>query len=202
MATPDDSLRVGDAERSQAIAELGDHYAQGRINLEEYEERSKTAAQAKNRHDLLTLFEDLPALTGQATVEGNTGQAREMQVYSAKELQSYHREGSKIKDAIMGISSISIVAFSIGLNGIWSNSALLILLIPIIAILLYVAKVGPSSWHQPSPEQLEKKRLAALRTKQKLLLEERKQERRQKRDEMTHTAMEFVTKNLKKRTKD
>jgi hypothetical protein len=54
-------LRIGDAEREAAVAALGEHYAQGRITKEEYDERSEAAMSARTRADLRPLFADLAA---------------------------------------------------------------------------------------------------------------------------------------------
>lgn len=53
-------LRIGDAERDRAIAALGDHFAAGRLNTEEFEERVDQAIRARFNDDLEPLFVDLP----------------------------------------------------------------------------------------------------------------------------------------------
>jgi hypothetical protein len=55
-----DTLRVGDAEREQAARELGDHFAAGRLDREEYDERLEAAFAARTGQDLQVLFRDLP----------------------------------------------------------------------------------------------------------------------------------------------
>jgi hypothetical protein len=54
-------VRIGDAERDRAIAALGDHFAFGRLNREEFDERSEVAMQARFDNELAPLFADLPA---------------------------------------------------------------------------------------------------------------------------------------------
>ena len=56
-----DELRVGTDEREAAVQLLGDHFAEGRLRVEEYEERVSTAIEARTRGDLRPLFHDLPA---------------------------------------------------------------------------------------------------------------------------------------------
>jgi hypothetical protein len=53
-------IRVSDAERDQAVSELGEHYQAGRLTLEEFDERSGLALRAKTGNDLVALFTDLP----------------------------------------------------------------------------------------------------------------------------------------------
>ena len=57
---PKTSLRIGDAERDRAIAELGDHFAAGRLSTEEFEQRVDQAIKARFNDDLDPLFVDLP----------------------------------------------------------------------------------------------------------------------------------------------
>ena len=57
---PADLLRVGDAERQQAVTALGEHYAAGRLDQDEYDSRIQTAYAARTRVDLQGLFGDLP----------------------------------------------------------------------------------------------------------------------------------------------
>lgn len=54
------TIRIGDAERDQAISSLGDHFAAGRLTREEFDERSDTALRARVGADLEPLFADLP----------------------------------------------------------------------------------------------------------------------------------------------
>ena len=54
------AIRVSDTERDQAVAELTEHYQAGRLTLEEFDDRSGQALQAKTGSDLGALFTDLP----------------------------------------------------------------------------------------------------------------------------------------------
>jgi len=53
-------LRVSDAERDAAAGELQEHFATGRLDQEELDERLSRALTAKTRGDLNALFTDLP----------------------------------------------------------------------------------------------------------------------------------------------
>jgi hypothetical protein len=53
-------IRIGDAERDQAVAVLSDHFVAGRLTQEEFEERSDQATRARYADDLSPLFADLP----------------------------------------------------------------------------------------------------------------------------------------------
>lgn len=53
-------LRIGDPERQDALRMLGEHMSAGRLEITEYEDRSRGAAAARFRSELDGLFEDLP----------------------------------------------------------------------------------------------------------------------------------------------
>lgn len=53
-------VRIGDAEREQALRALGEHMSAGRLTVDEYGDRSAQVAIAKTRRELTALFTDLP----------------------------------------------------------------------------------------------------------------------------------------------
>jgi hypothetical protein len=55
-----DRIRLSDAERDRAAAELADHYAEGRLTTDEHAERLDAIWSARTRADLTAIFEDLP----------------------------------------------------------------------------------------------------------------------------------------------
>lgn len=55
-----DSLRVGDAERDEAARQLGEHFATGRLERDEYDERLEAVFAARTGGDLAAVFRDLP----------------------------------------------------------------------------------------------------------------------------------------------
>lgn len=54
------ALRIGDAERDAAAADLGEHYAAGRLNLDELHERLDAVLAAKTFGQLTRIMADLP----------------------------------------------------------------------------------------------------------------------------------------------
>ncbi|NYE37440.1 hypothetical protein F4692_002573 [Nocardioides cavernae] len=60
MNRPDPRLRISDADRERAMADLALHYADGRLDHEEYDERLDAIWTARTRADLAMLFGDLP----------------------------------------------------------------------------------------------------------------------------------------------
>jgi Domain of unknown function (DUF1707) len=73
-------MRVGDAEREAAAAELREHYASGRLTLDELNERIDKAFAATTRGDLNALMTDLPSArpgwAGAGATEASGGSAR------------------------------------------------------------------------------------------------------------------------------
>ena len=56
----DQRLRVSDAERQAVADRLAEHFADGRLDQAEFDERVGQAMNAKTRADLSGLFDDLP----------------------------------------------------------------------------------------------------------------------------------------------
>ncbi len=54
------SVRIGDVDRDRAARALGEHYAAGRLERSEYDERVDAALTARTWGDLAPLFRDLP----------------------------------------------------------------------------------------------------------------------------------------------
>jgi hypothetical protein len=56
----DQHIRVSDAERQAVTDRLAEHFADGRLDQAEFDERVGRATSAKTRADLNGLFDDLP----------------------------------------------------------------------------------------------------------------------------------------------
>ena len=56
----DPHTRIADSDRERAMADLAGHYADGRLDHEEYDERLDAIWTARTRADLAVLFSDLP----------------------------------------------------------------------------------------------------------------------------------------------
>jgi hypothetical protein len=55
-----DALRISDADRAQALDLLSQQYAEGRLDKDEFDERSDAVWSAKTQGDLAPVFADLP----------------------------------------------------------------------------------------------------------------------------------------------
>ncbi|MFD9894555.1 DUF1707 domain-containing protein [Amycolatopsis sp. NPDC059027] len=57
---PSPELRISDRDRETALTALGEHMSAGRIDIDEFGERSAQITAAKTRGDLVRVFADLP----------------------------------------------------------------------------------------------------------------------------------------------
>lgn len=53
-------MRIGDPERTSALDRLGEHFADGYLDVAEFDARTARAASATTRGELAALFSDLP----------------------------------------------------------------------------------------------------------------------------------------------
>ena len=114
---PSGALRVSDADRDRAIAELSEHFQAGRLTTEELEDRTGRALQARTARELAELFTDLPrqqaAVTGTAPTPARAGSFR---------------------PALMPAAPIIVIA--VVLAGILSGHPGLIVLVPVLMFLI------------------------------------------------------------------
>lgn len=190
-----DNIRVSDVERSSTISALSQFYAEGRLTVDEYDERCALATTAKTQAELNALFTDLPPVP-----EMQHGSSVEP-FYSAAEIDQAHDQGKRPKLAVLSLATIGSVAGTIALSALGMELAALLVLfiIPVVAIMLYVAKVGPASWHRPSQQQLHRERIRELRSAEKLRAAELRVQRKERQAELTTKAMDWAGDAIKKR---
>lgn len=75
VGIPRDDLRIGDAERHEMSEMLSRHFAEGRLDESEFQERVEQAMRAKTRGDLRGLLSDLPPI-GSASGAASVPQPR------------------------------------------------------------------------------------------------------------------------------
>jgi hypothetical protein len=102
----DQHIRVSDAERNSVAELLGQHYADGRLDQAEFDDRVSRTMSAKTRGDLAGLFDDLPDVHGPGA-QGPSGQAASG---PALPYRSRRRGGSGLLRAILLIALVIIVA--------------------------------------------------------------------------------------------
>ena len=72
-------MRVGDAERSAALDRLGTHFADGYLDVAEFDDRTARAASATTRGELEALFRDLPEPSHSDASPANTAREAELE---------------------------------------------------------------------------------------------------------------------------
>jgi len=192
-------MRLSDAERNAAMSTLGRAFGEGRLSVDEYDERCQAITRAEFRRDLDPLFVDIPQYHGQSQEVDK--------LYSAQEIEAAYREGRKMRLGILGLSTVGVTIGTVLVAT--PAAAVLWLLIPALWILLYVMKVGPKSWYVPSAAAVNRQRIKELRTTERLRAAELRvaeqdklaalrAERRAQTAELTNNAMNFVNKALER----
>ncbi len=92
------NVRVGDADREEVAAQLREHYADGRLTLEELNERLDQTFAAKTKADLSPVLRDLPqgsppAAGVPSTGAGWQGQGRQGQGWQGQGWQGQGWQG-------------------------------------------------------------------------------------------------------------
>jgi hypothetical protein len=80
----DQHIRVSDAERNAVAELLGQHYADGRLDQAEFDDRVGRTMAAKTRGDLTGLFDDLPETETGAGAGGPGGPVRPSAPYQLR----------------------------------------------------------------------------------------------------------------------
>ncbi|MEJ6013693.1 DUF1707 domain-containing protein [Corynebacterium sp. H127] len=124
MAT--DDIRLSDSERSVALQALGTHFAEGRIDMTEFNERTEKAATARTFSELKELFEDLPG--GVPFTVGATGLQAQLPAATpladiapdVAELNDLKARGRKIQVLDLVFTAVGLTVFFVGMALDWS----------------------------------------------------------------------------------
>ena len=149
--------RIGDTERQKAMDDLGKHFAAGRLDITEYDNRLTNVAEATMMSDLIPIFSDLPAITDAntpATIPHAAGIPAEA-TFTSSEIEENYRSEKRIKLGVTMLMLLPVLA-TMPVNTFISGIAFSVFLATV--IMLYVLKLGPKSWHQPSPQALARQR--------------------------------------------
>ena len=149
--------RIGDTERQKAMDDLGKHFAAGRLDITEYDNRLTNVAEATMMSDLIPIFSDLPAITNTntlASIPHAAGLPDEV-AFTSSEIEENYRSGKRIK---LGITLLAFLPFFATASASTLISGITFSVFLATVIMLYVLKLGPKSWHQPSPRALARQR--------------------------------------------
>ena len=192
---PHAGVRIGDDERGTALDLLGQHFAAGRLDLAEYDERCDKATKAQVQGDLSALFTDLPRIDTKKSASlaprsPGMPQHTDQRVYTAQEIEEMRRRGGRPKTGAMWLTVIGSIVASILLEPAWSGAPILLWLIPTAFVLLYVLKIGPKEWHTPSLQALERERARQLHMEHRKELQQRKAQRQLQQEQLKARAVE------------
>ena len=156
---PRSAVRIGNKEREEAMDLLSKHLEAGRLDISEYDDRCRHIANAKVHGELSEIFQDLPRIprgdqAQPSQVVAVPGYGR--QVYTAEEVALAAGRGRNIRGGIMALSVVSTLMLT-------TVSDWFLWIIPVVAIVLYMLKVGPKSWYMPTHRQLEREQRHAVR---------------------------------------
>ena len=128
---PPGSLRVSDADRDRAVAELSEHFQAGRLTADELDDRTGRALQARTAADLASLFADLPRKQSAGT-------------------DAAHRPtgSAPLSSARVPVVPIAILAV-IALGGLLSGHPGLLVLVPVLVLLIVRRLAGSPGRRAP-----------------------------------------------------
>lgn len=174
VSTPYGNFRIGDAERMEAMDTLGRALGEGRLTMEEFDQRCLQVAEAQTHADLSPVLGDLPPATHNPQSASTASTALQPQVpneavlYSQAEIMQARRSGQRMRAGTFWLGTVGAfgaIAITSAMN-LTVTPFLAFLLIPTLFILLYVMKIGPDSWYTPSLRQLEMQRRQELKARQ------------------------------------
>ena len=147
--------RISDTERQHAMDELGKHFASGRLDMNEYDTRLTSIAEATMKSELTQLFDDLPlAPSTPANVPATVSEPIDLMETPAMpsvEAMQLYRKGRNMKLGVVLASFVgSLMLF--GVSEFVGNFMLGATLI--VAIALFLMNVGPASWNHPNPRKI------------------------------------------------
>jgi hypothetical protein len=97
--------RITDADREAAAARLREHYAQGRLTLEEFHHRLDAAFEATTQSQLTAITRDLPRTESRAPLPSSaTGSGRER-------ARQQPRPGSRARLGVMAVIIAALAAW-------------------------------------------------------------------------------------------
>ena len=196
--------RIGDAERQKAMDDLGKHFTAGRLDITEYDNRLTNVTEATMWSDLIPIFSDLPAITDTNTSAAMPHAAGipEEAKFSRSEIEENYRSGKRIKLGIMILTFMAAVSATFVLQDKLVAFTMMMTFLAMF-VLLYVMKLGPKSWHQPSSRALARQRQRQIAQAQAMQVQamqlahaqqmvQQRALRQQRQAEITNAALEVT----------
>ena len=89
----DTAIRLSDAERDAAAADLGEHFAQGRLTADEHAQRLDRVWAARTRGEIAPIFRDLPSPYAGASQPASAASRRRDERHRSPVLRQPRRRG-------------------------------------------------------------------------------------------------------------
>ena len=135
--------------------ELGKHFTSGRLDMNEYDTRLTSIAEATMKSELTQLFDDLPlAPSTPANVPATVSEPvdlMETPAMPSTEAMQLYRKGRNMKIGIV-LATLVTSLMLFGMSEFLGNFMLGVTLI--VAIVLFLMKLGPASWNYPNPQKV------------------------------------------------
>lgn len=135
--------------------ELGKHFTSGRLDMNEYDTRLTSIAEATMKSELTQLFDDLPlAPSTPANVPATVSEPvdlMETPAMPSTEAMQLYRKGRNMKIGIV-LATLVTSLMLFGVSEFLGNFMLGVTLI--VAIVLFLMKLGPASWNYPNPQKI------------------------------------------------
>lgn len=128
-------VRIGTAEREQALSNLSQHLSDGRLTLSEFDERSAVVTGATTRGELDSVFSDLPTPSLAPTASRPLDISKSSEPATTTPAETSGDGGWDWRKAVMGAAPILalILFFVVPV----SNSWLFFLLVPLAGAVLF-----------------------------------------------------------------
>lgn len=177
----DENFRLSDNDRLHALQSLGDHYAAGRLDSREFDERTALAAQSRTIGEIRPAFEGLPGglpfqtdprgLLVPTTLDRNTPDTGEQQ--DLEELRDLKRRGRKMETYSGVIFGVTLVAFLflqfvIGVGWAWVVWPSLLLTMNIPRLLLHYNDEDEATYTELKQAEAEGRKERLRRAAQRL----------------------------------
>jgi uncharacterized membrane protein YccC len=150
FGTVDQNMRVSDAERQAVADRLAVHYADGRLDQAEFDERAGRAMSAKTRADLDGLLDDLPEPRGTLGAGPSSG-APGIPAFSADgAMTPRHRHNHPL----IALAIIAVIILSVG-HVVWIAVSWLWIAIIAVIVLAATGHLGHHHHHHHGPQRVE-----------------------------------------------
>ena len=137
----EEPLRASDAERESAVHALAAHYADGRLDRSEFDERVDTALAARTRPQLDALFADLPDPSPVAVVAPSEAGAEAASPDHAARRPAARRRGPAVVLPVLLLAPVLVgLAVAAAVHGLP--------LFPLIPLLFFILSRRGRRWNR------------------------------------------------------